>query len=264
MNQSDADALDQGAYMSRLLQDGDPTPAEIFNPEGSSPILLVCEHAGQGIPAALGDLGLTQDQRNAHIGWDIGAAAVTRLLSDSLDATAILQHYSRLVIDCNRPPKALDSVPEVSDGIGIPANQSLSNRRQRIEEIFEPFHDQVTRLLDSSRFRVAISVHSFTPIMQNVPRPWDIGFLYRKDTTTSSKLATYMKKAFPWMTIGHNQPYQVTGLSDWFVPEHGEARGINHSLIEIRNDHITTKQGQAQWADILDATLQHFLTEALT
>ncbi|PLW79240.1 N-formylglutamate amidohydrolase [Cohaesibacter celericrescens] len=250
--------------MSRLLQVGDPAPAKIINPEGTSPILLVCEHAGQGIPAALGDLGLTQDQRDAHIGWDIGAAAVTHLLSERLNATAILQHYSRLVIDCNRPPEAVDSVPEVSDGIKIPGNIALPNRRQRVEEIFEPFHAQVSGLLDSGRFSVAISVHSFTPVMQNVPRPWDIGFLYRKDADTPSRLAAYMQKTFPWMTIGHNQPYQVTGVSDWFVPVHGEARGLKHSLIEIRNDHISTEDGQAKWADILGDSLQHFLTEAST
>jgi predicted N-formylglutamate amidohydrolase len=73
-----------------------------------------------------------------------------------------------------------------------------------------------------------------------------------------------MQKTFPWMTIGHNQPYQVTGVSDWFVPVHGEARGLKHSLIEIRNDHISTEDGQAKWADILGDSLQHFLTEAST
>ena len=250
--------------MSRLLQPGDPAPAIIINPDGSFPILIVCEHAGQGIPKALGDLGISREELDMHIGWDIGAAAVTRALSKLLDAPAVLQHYSRLVIDCNRPPEAVDSVPPVSDRIIIPANQHPADKAERVAEIFEPYQAEITRLLDTGRFKAAISVHSFTPVMQGVPRPWDIGFLYRKDQATSKSLARFLEGAYPDLTIGHNEPYTVTGVSDWFVPIHGEARGLPHSLIEIRNDHITTPDGQAVWADILARSLKHLLAEALS
>lgn len=250
--------------MSRLLQAGDPAPARILNPNGASPILLACEHAGQGIPAALGDLGLSQEDRDKHIGWDIGARAVTEHLSEILDATAIFQHYSRLVIDCNRPPQAVDSVPEISDRIPIPANINATNKQQRVEEIFQPYQAELSNLLDSGRYSMVISVHSFTPVMQGVPRPWDIGFLFRKDTQTSHALAAFLDEAYPWMTIGMNEPYKVTGLSDWFVPEHGEARNLPHSLVEIRNDHITSTQGQAKWAEILAASLRAVMAKELT
>ena len=215
--------------MSQLLQAGDPSPINLFNPEGTCPILLACEHAGQGIPQTLGDLGLKRDQLDMHIGWDIGAEALTRLLSERLNATAITQHYSRLVIDCNRPPEAPDSVPEVSDGIPIPANIDPDNKDARVAEIFEPYQDAVSRLLDSGRYKIALSIHSFTPVMGGFARPWDIGFLFRKDEQTSQTLAAFLKKTYPWMTIGMNEPYQVSGLSDWFVPQHGEARGLPHS-----------------------------------
>ena len=72
----------------------------------------------------------------------------------------------------------------------------------------------------------AISIHSFTPHMNGVARPWDIGFLFRKDEETSTRLAEHIRSARPELTIGMNEPYKVTGLADWFVPQHGEARGL--------------------------------------
>lgn len=249
--------------MTQLLQAGDPAPAKTINPEGDFPILLVCEHAGQGIPMVLGDLGLSRQHLDAHIGWDIGAAAVTRRLSVSLNATAVLQHYSRLVIDCNRPPNAEDSVPQVSDGIPIPANLKPRNKAQRIEEIFTPYQAKISNFLDSGRFQAVVSIHSFTPVMQGIPRPWDIAFLYRKDRDTSSQLARFIETQYPGITIGHNEPYQAGETSDWFVPVHGEARGIAHSLIEIRNDHISDTRGQKKWANMI-ATSLHYLLRGKT
>ena len=69
-----------------------------------SPFLLTCDHYGRLIPKALGDLGLPESELTRHIGWDIGIAGVAEQLSKDLDAHLIVQRYSRLVIDCNRPP----------------------------------------------------------------------------------------------------------------------------------------------------------------
>lgn len=249
--------------MTQLLQASDPAPAEIINPEGDFPILLVCEHAGQGIPTVLGDLGLSRQHLDAHIGWDIGAAAVTRHLSASLNATAVLQYYSRLVIDCNRPPDAQDSMPQMSDGIVIPANLKPRNKAQRIKEIFTPYQAKISHFLDCGRFQAVVSIHSFTPVMRGIPRPWDIAFLYRKDKDTSLQLARFIETHYPGITIGYNEPYQASETSDWFVPVHGEARGIAHSLIEIRNDHIGDTGGQKKWANILAPSLCYLLREKL-
>ena len=62
-------------------------------------------------PARLGDLGLPAEELTRHIAWDIGIAGVAEALSKQLDAHLIAQRYSRLVIDCNRPPRAASSIP---------------------------------------------------------------------------------------------------------------------------------------------------------
>ncbi|GAB4347201.1 MAG: N-formylglutamate amidohydrolase [Oricola sp.] len=246
---------------SVLLGPDDPHPVEVVNPASEHPVLLVCEHAGQAVPSRLGDLGLPAGEIERHIGWDIGAESVARHMAGILGCTLVVQRYSRLVIDCNRPPHAHDSMPAISDGTTIGGNLALRDhdREARIAEIFHPFHDAVTAHLDRVPRTAAVSIHSFTPEMRGVARPWDMGFLYRKDERTSSELAGHVRALRPETVIGMNEPYTVDDLSDWFVPQHGEARGLPHSLIEIRNDHVEHAEGQVLWAELLASVLSRWL-----
>ena len=68
-----------------------------------------------------------------------------------------------------------------------------------------------------------------------------------------------MHEMHPDLIIGMNEPYQIDNDSDWFVPHHGEAQGVAHSLIEIRNDLIRTPEDQAKWAQNLTAAITRFL-----
>ena len=248
----------------RLLSPLDPDPVTIINGDSTFPVLLVCEHAGQTVPRALGDLGLKADALDAHIGWDIGAAGVTRLLADRIGATAVMQSYSRLVIDCNRPPEAPDAMPEVSDGVPVPGNRGVTQegRAMRRREIFDPFNAAVKELRSQPHCRAILSIHSFNPQLRDgIKRPWEISFLYRKDTATSERLRQLVLENAPELTIGMNEPYQIDDESDWFVPRHGEESGLPHSLIEIRNDLISDAAGQAGWAKLLTAVVHRFATE---
>ncbi|MFC5584551.1 N-formylglutamate amidohydrolase [Nitratireductor kimnyeongensis] len=248
----------------RLLSPLDPDPVTIINGESTFPVLLVCEHAGQIVPQALGDLSLNAEALDAHIGWDIGAAGVTRLLADRLGAPAVLQSYSRLVIDCNRPPEAPDSMPEMSDGVPVPGNRGLTpdQRAARKREIFDPFDAAVKKLRGLPHCQAILSIHSFNPqLSDGVKRPWEISFLYRKDTATSERLRQLVLENAPNLTIGMNEPYQIDDESDWFVPRHGEESGLPHSLIEIRNDLISDAAGQAEWAKLMTAVVHRFATE---
>src|SRR6185437_5055318 len=109
-----------------------------------------CDHAGNRIPRRLGTLGVSDSERQRHIAWDIGAAGVTRYLSERLGAYAILQNYSRLVVDCNRDPRVPTSIATVSEDTPIPGNATLSQaeREQRIAEIYRPYHDRIAGELD--------------------------------------------------------------------------------------------------------------------
>lgn len=236
-----------------LLSASDPFPVEIVNPAGSADVLLICEHAGREIPSSLGDLGITAAEMDRHIAYDIGARDLACLLAERLDARLVAQRYSRLVIDCNRPTGAADSIPPVSDGTEIPANIGLSEaqKAQRAAEIFEPFDAALREAIRTRRPKAIFAIHSFTPTLGGVLRPWDIGFLYRKDETTSPALERYLIEAAPDLNIGMKEPYRISDASDWFVPVHGERNGIAHSLIEVRNDRISHPEGVTRFADLL-------------
>ncbi|MFT5895546.1 MAG: putative N-formylglutamate amidohydrolase [bacterium] len=238
---------------SMLLGEYDPCPVEVLGGASTQPGLLVCEHAGREVPQRLNSLGLPKSALLQHIAYDIGAEATARLISKKLNTPLIIQRYSRLVIDCNRPPGAADSMPEVSHGTRVPGNDHLDEhqRQSRIVEIFAPFDSQVTQHLGLGTCRWAFSIHSFTPELNGNKRPWDIGLLYREDTETSIRIASAARKLYPKLEIGLNEPYQIDDESDWFVPKHAERLGLLHSLIEIRNDLISTPTGQEKWATIV-------------
>src|SRR5882757_8767388 len=108
--------LDSAADTSLLLEAAEVPPVREENAAGRSPFLLTCDHYGRLIPRALGDLGVSADELKRHIAWDIGIAGVAEQLSNHLGARLIAQRYSRLVIDCNRPPCVASSIPVLSKG----------------------------------------------------------------------------------------------------------------------------------------------------
>ena len=126
---------------------------EVLNPEGKAPVLLVCDHASRAFPEHLGTLGVAEPDTFEHIAWDIGAADVTRGLSRRLDATAVLCRWSRLVVDCNRRLSDPTAFIEISDGIPVPGNDSISveDRAWRVKEIWEPYHAAIDTILDQTK-----------------------------------------------------------------------------------------------------------------
>ncbi|WP_369976788.1 N-formylglutamate amidohydrolase [Xanthomonas bundabergensis] len=239
-----------------LLGAGDPPPYRVYQAQGRSPYLLIADHAGQQVPQALADLGLPQHELDRHIGWDIGIAGVTRALAQALDAFAIVQTYSRLVIDCNRPLAAPGSIAEVSDGTVVPGNQGLdaAARAARASEIFAPYHARIAAELDRRRdagiATILIAMHSFTPSMAGVARPWHAGVLYQRDARFAQALLAELR-AEPGLVVGDNQPYSVSDATDYAIPVHAEARGLAHVELELRQDLIADPAGQQQWAQRL-------------
>lgn len=256
---------DTDGQSSKLLVAGDPKPFVILNETSAHQVLLICEHAGRSIPGSLGNLGLAHEDLRRHIAYDIGAKEVATMMAEQMNAPLVMQNYSRLVIDCNRPVDAEDAIPERSDYTVIPGNCNLDaqSRQSRIDEIFTPFHDAVSALLDQKQPSAAFAIHSFTPVLNDERRPWDLTFLFRNDTSTSKALADAVKQIDPKCKIGMNKPYTIEDGADWFVPYHGERRGLAHSLIEIRNDHLDSEEKCRYWGDLLCDAIEHFLNKGI-
>jgi predicted N-formylglutamate amidohydrolase len=239
-----------------MLAADEPAPVTVDNVNGKSPFLLVADHAGNLIPRLLGRLGIAEAESVRHIAWDIGIAGLGRLLADALDATFIRQNYSRLVIDCNRPPGTPASIAEISEHTSIPGNVGLSeaDKAARAREIFWPYHDRIEAELDrrrqAGRSAVMISLHSFTPVFKGVARPWHTAVLYNRDPRLAHRLKALLN-AEQEFTIGENMPYAVTDATDYTIPVHAERRRLDHVLVEIRQDLIADESGQRAWSERL-------------
>ncbi|WP_411849976.1 N-formylglutamate amidohydrolase [Stenotrophomonas sp. LGBM10] len=256
-----ADSFAPPLHAAALLAPSDPAPFTVHQAQGRSPFLLIADHAGRQVPAALASLGLPQAELDRHIGWDIGIAGVTRALAGLLDAWAIEQTYSRLVIDCNRPPGAPGRFAPVSDHTVVPGNQALDTAAQdaRVREIFDPYHQRIATELDARSAAgiptILIAMHSFTPAMQGVARPWHAGVLYQRDARFAHALL-HALRAEGDLVVGDNQPYAVSDATDYAIPVHAEARGLAHVELEIRQDLIADSAGQTAWAQRLARVLK--------
>ena len=247
----------EGAALGISLLDGEEAPAVLLNEAGGSPYVLICEHAGNRIPAKLGTLGLPQSDLISHIAWDIGAERTARLLSRLLDAVLVLQRYSRLVYDCNRPPESPDAMPAVSETTPIPGNGNLTvaDRMARIEAIYRPFHGAVARLLDrraaERQETIIVSIHSFTRLYKGKTRAVEVGVLYDRDQSLAARLI----KGFPNFDARLNEPYGPKDGVLHTLNLHAAPRGLPHAMIEIRNDLIASERGQDEWAQRLSVPL---------
>ncbi len=238
-----------------------PEAATVINADGASDWLIICEHASAHIPQEFERLGLPEAERRAHIAWDPGAAELTRVLSERLNAVAVLANYSRLLIDLNRPVESSASIPEVSEVTTIPGNVDLdeAGRSLRIERIFNPFHDTINNILEdrlaAGRKTRIVTVHSFTPVFKGTRRPWHLGILSDASHPLAEIFRERISARDEQLVAALDEPYQVELGDDMAIPVHGDARGLDALLLEVRNDTLDAPGSVDAWATLIAATL---------
>lgn len=207
----------------------------VLNPDAGAPIVLTCEHASCAVPALYQDLGLQREQLEDHIGWDIGAGAITEILARYFGATAILSSASRLLADCNRDLADHDLMATISDGVPIPGNTNISRSEfgERIRTYYEPFHAAIDTVLERHPPALLLSVHSFTPIMQGQVRNFDIGVLF----DSFPEAATHLGEALTQtgLRVRYNQPYSGMDGLIYSAKRHGSRHGVPYLELEINN-----------------------------
>jgi len=249
-----------GADGATMLADDEPPAFLEISRHGVSPFVIVVDHASARIPRSLRDLGLSAVELKRHIAWDIGALAVARRVAVTLDAALIAQNYSRLVIDCNRDPQAESSIPLLSESTVIPGNADLSEEQRlaRRREIFDPYHRRIRELLDARAAAgtptVLVAQHSMTNVYHGVRRDMHAAILYNRDRRFAGLMLESLRRDGA-LHVADNEPYFVSDATDYTVPRHGEARGLPHVEIELRQDLIGHEAGQAEWAERISRSL---------
>jgi predicted N-formylglutamate amidohydrolase len=228
-------------------------PVVVENPDGVGPIVIVCDHASNRIPAEYASFGFDEDALQTHIAWDPGALAVARLLSAELDAPLIWPDVSRLVIDCNRAADIPSLIVTESEGRPVAANVGLSGaeRAHRLDTVHGAYHAAIEACLAerrASRLPTSlIAIHSYTPIFLGKARPWQVGVLFDDDRRVADLLISGLK-ADPSLTVGINEPYSPADYVYYTVARHARPRDLPAAMIEIRNDEIGNEAGQRSWA----------------
>ncbi len=249
---------------SALLSAAEP-PAFCYVPgPAETRMLVVCDHASNRIPESLGMLGINASRLQEHIAYDIGALAVAMGIAQRFGAGLVYGCYSRLVIDLNRGTRDRSGMPEISDGVLIPGNLALSEADQaaRIATLHAPYHLEIERILlaqiERGSFPVVLAIHSFTPFVSGIPRPWHAGVLWDKDARFAVPLLDSIR-ADQDILVGDNEPYSGRHIADYTLDRHAEENGLAHAAIEIRQDLISEPATQQHWVkrlgDALDSVL---------
>ena len=202
-------------------------------------ILFIADHASNYIPKSLDNLGLNKNLFNTHIAYDLGIKELCINLSKLLKSKFITGEYSRLIIDLNRGLSDPTLIPEIVDRKIIPKNIKLSKneKRNRISEVYNRYHNNIKRTIKSDHITILISLHSFNPIFKNKKRNIHFGILSNQDRRLSNYVITEMRQI--GLKVGDNEPYEGNLIGDTMY-KHGLKNNLYHTLIEVRNDLLSS------------------------
>jgi predicted N-formylglutamate amidohydrolase len=229
--------------------------------EGGGAFVVVCEHASNRVPKALGTLGLSPPNLERHIAWDPGAAELAAGIAGRLAGTTVMQRFSRLVIDCNRDPGDSDAIAAFSEDTRIPANLDLTpdDFQRRVAALWTPFHAALEQLLErrkaARRLTGLATIHSFTPVYRGVSRPWHVGIISTAERSLADAMLGILRRD-KHLIVGDNQPYSSKDRVDYTIRRHGRDRGLPHVMIEVRNDLLRAAKDIAAWGERLADALR--------
>jgi predicted N-formylglutamate amidohydrolase len=146
------------------------------------------------------------------------------------------------------------------DGVLITGNRNLSaeSKAARAESVYWPYHKaidgEVRRLRLQARLPILLSIHSFTPVLDGVARPWQVGILWDKDRHTAELLIKAFAAA--GYHVGDNEPYSGKAPQDFTLDHHAESAGLPHAGIEIRQDLIETAEGVDRMVSVMRSIVE--------
>lgn len=199
-----------------------------------------------------------ENDLNSHMGFDKGALEIYHILKGKFSDFSVFTDISRLLADTNRilTSKTLFSkyTKSLHDDI----------RKRILEEYYYPYRASVENSLSYYTSQgeniVHISVHTFTPILDNVIRKNDIGLLFDPENTPEKEFCMMWKKAIekyhPGISVMFNYPY--TGYKEGltkYLREHFPERYAGIEL-EINQQIFENAAKKEVITEIITVSLQ--------
>ena len=227
------------------------SPVEVVSGSRSAPVFLTCEHASQALPSPWRwperDLRLV----DTHWAYDLGAREVTLELARTLDASAVLARFTRLLADPNREEGHADVFRARADGEPVLLNAELScaEKTRRLVGYHRPYHVALDAALGAVDAPFLFSIHSFTPLYEGTPRAVELGVLFNEDETDARKLGAALSAHFP--QVAYNEPWSGrTGLI-YSAERHAGKHGRRALELEVRQDRAVDPRYRAELVRVL-------------
>lgn len=228
-------------------------------------LVLSCEHASNRVPSDLAHLFRGERAILAtHRGWDIGALGVAQALAHTLAAPLVAGEATRLLVDLNRSPGNRSLLSRMSRTLAPAAREAL------VARLHTPHWRRVAAMIDAAAAAspdlpvVHVAVHSFTPVLGDDVRDFEVGLLYDPGRPLESAFMDALRAAVtrrdPTLRIRRNAPYRGTSdaLPTAFRKQRPAARYLGLEL-ELNQATLTGRGAARRWL----AVLAPALTEAL-
>ncbi|MEP2773379.1 MAG: N-formylglutamate amidohydrolase [Fulvivirga sp.] len=185
---------------------------------GTRRIIITCEHADNYIPKDFKLLFAGYESvLDSHLGWDPGSFTVAKLMVKEFKCPIFFQKISRLLVEVNRSvdhPQLFSKYVQKLD---------TSVKSMLLEKYYYSYRnsveDKIAGWIHEGFDVIHISVHSFTPVLNDIERKVEIGLLF--DDQRPAELAfnnqwkDLLQEQMPALTIMHNVPYH--GADDGFT-----------------------------------------------
>lgn len=177
--------------------------------------VITCEHADNQVPLNYKHLfDNCKDVLESHRGYDPGALQIAQFLATEFNAPIFVCETTRLLIEPNRSLDSLQLYSEYSKLLFETDHEDI------LQKYYYPHRNGVEDLVTkASKPVLHLSIHTFTPVLEDQVRTVDIGLLFdpsrKSESEFCSLLMDGLEQLLPFLSIQFNEPYK--GTDDGFT-----------------------------------------------
>jgi predicted N-formylglutamate amidohydrolase len=231
--------------------------------EGGNQLVITCEHGGREVPHAFAAIFSGREALlDSHRGWDPGALDLARQMADAFRVPLHAATTTRLLVDLNRSIGHRQLFSEVTRALPRASRQDMVDRHYRPHR--QAVEAEIARAVASGRRVIHVASHSFTPVLDNVPRQADVAWLYDPrrpgEVTFARSWMRELAPLAPDLRLRRNYPYRGRGdgLTAALRRRHPDASYVGIEL-EVNQSFV---EQPGPW-DRLKAALVDSLKKAL-